>query len=335
MSRPSLLLAGDIGGTKTSLGLFAADAGPRHPMARTRAASREFPGLAEICRPFLAEANVPVRHAVFGVAGPVMRGRATTTHLPWQLDEQQLAADLGLERVELVNDLAALVHAIPGLAANEAQEIAPGTADDAGPIAVIAPGTGLGMAYATRDRVGLMVHASEGGHGAFAPRGELQEGLLAFLRDRRGYVSREMVCSGRGMRNLYAYLRTRGPFEEPAWLAEALARAEDCTPVIAHAAFEADPTVPLATRTFELFVEILGAVAGDLALTVLATGGVYVGGGIVPRMLPLLRDGRFRKAFVGEGPMRRLVEALAVRVITAPDVALQGAAAYGLARLST
>jgi glucokinase len=314
--------------------LFSPDGGARDPVARTRVASREFAGLAEICRGFLAEANAPVRHAVFGVAGPVVRGRAAITNLPWQLDDQALAAELGLDRVVLLNDRAALAYALPALGADEVEPVVPGPADDAGPIALIAPGTGLGMAYATRDGGGLVAHASEGGHGRFAPREEMQEGLLAFLRDRYGHVSREMVCSGRGMRNLYAYLRARGPGEEPEWLGEALAGVEDCTPVIAHAAFDADPTVPLATRTFELFIEILGAVAGDLALTVLASGGVCVGGGIAPRLLPLLRDGRFRKAFVGEGPMRRLLETLPVRVITAPDAALQGAAAYGLARPS-
>jgi glucokinase len=332
MSGVPLLLAGDIGGTKTSLGLFSRDAGPRRPIATTTVASRQHSGLAEICRRFLADARAPVRHAVFGVAGPVLHGRAKITNLPWQLDERELAADLGFERAVLLNDLASLIHAIPRLREDEATEILPGTPDD-GPIAVIAPGTGLGMAYATREGRGLVAHASEGGHGAFAPRGELQEGLLAFLRAQHGHVSRELVCSGRGMPNLYSYLRERGPLDEPTWLAHALAGAEDRTPVIAHAAFGTEPPVPLAVSTLELFAEILGAVAGDLAATVLATGGLYVGGGIAPRMLALLRDGGFREAFVSKGLMRRVVETVPLRVILNSDAALYGAAAYGLARL--
>ncbi len=326
----ALVLAGDLGGTKTTLGVFSPERGPRDPLVSTRLVSEDHAGLAEMCEAFLHDVGLPVCHAVFGVAGPVLGGRARITNLPWDLEETALAERLGLHRVTLLNDLVAMAHGVPELDDAESLPIIPGTADPAGPIGILAPGTGLGMAWGLRDDDGtLRAFPSEGGHTAFAPQGELQEGLLAFLRERYGYVSNERVCSGMGLPNLYAWLRQTDPEAEPEWLATALAQAEDPTPVIAQAAMERN--VALARRTLELFVVILGSLAGDLALTVMSTGGIWIGGGIAPRILPLLTDGAFREAFLTKGRLRRFVETVPVRLIQRADTPLVGAASRALA----
>lgn len=326
----AFVLAGDLGGTKTTLGVFSPERGPRDPVATTRLVSGDHAGLAEMCKVFLRDLGVPVCHAVFGVAGPVIGGRAKITNLPWDLEETTLAEQLGLHRVTLLNDLVAMAHGVAELRESESVSILPGTADPAGPIGIVAPGTGLGMAWGIRGTGGAL-HAfpSEGGHTAFAPQGELQEGLLTFLRERYGYVSNERVCSGMGLPNLYAWLRHTDPEAEPEWLAAALAEAEDPAPVITQAALERD--VALARRTLELFVSILGSLAGDLALMVLATGGIWIGGGIAPRIFPLLTEGAFREAFLTKGRLRRFVETVPVRLIQRADTPLVGAASRALA----
>ncbi len=330
----ALVLAGDLGGTKTTLGVFSAERGPRDPVATTRLVSGDYPGLAEMCVGFLRDVNLPVCHAVFGVAGPVIGGKATITNLSWDLAEPVLAKQLGLHRVTLLNDLVAMAHGVPELTEAESVAVIPGTADPVGPIGILAPGTGLGMAWGIRgDDGALRAFPSEGGHTAFAPQGELQVGLLGFLRERYGYVSNERVCSGMGLPNLYAWLRRNDPEAEPEWLAAALAQAEDPTPVIAQAALERD--VELARRTLELFARILGSVAGDLALTVLATGGIWIGGGIAPRIVPLLTDGAFREAFITKGRLGRFVETVPVRLILRADTPLVGAASRALADAPT
>lgn len=330
----ALVLAGDLGGTKTTLGVFSPERGPRDPVATTRMVSGDHPGLAEMCEAFLRDLGVPVCHAVFGVAGPVIGGRARITNLSWDLEETALAERLGLHRVTLLNDLVAMAHGVPALTEAESVSIIPGAGDPAGPIGILAPGTGLGMAWGIRgDDGALRAFPSEAGHTAFAPQGELQEGLLTFLRKQYGYVSNERVCSGMGLPNLYAWLRHTDPEAEPEWLAAALAQAEDPAPVIAQAALERD--VALARRTLELFVRILGSVAGDLALTVMATGGIWIGGGIAPRIVPLLTDGAFREAFITKGRLGRFVETVPVRLIQRADTPLVGAASRALADAPT
>ena len=329
-----MLLAGDVGGSKTKLGVFSRKSGPRAPITRATLVSAEYASLEALCRSFLARADLAVRHASLGVPGPVVNGRATTTNLPWEIDELRLREGLGFECVTLFNDLVAVAFALPELEPRELHTISAGEADPYGNVAVIAPGTGLGEAFASYESTGCVALASEGGHVDFAPTTALQEGLLSFLKKRYDHVSYERVCSGIGIPNIYDYLKEIEFAEEPAWLANKLAKAKDRTPPILKAALDAERSCELCEKTLELFVTVLGAKAGNLALTTLATGGVYIGGGIPPRILPALTDGTFAAAFKRKGRLRPFLEGIPVHVICNPDAPLLGAAFRGLELLN-
>jgi len=324
------LLAGDIGGTKTTLGVFSSQGGPRKPLAEATFASADYPSLEALAAEFLAQADVAVTRASFGVAGPVVGGRADVTNLPWIVDETALADTLGLRCARLLNDLDAIGHAVPVLDQSDLRTLHQGRPDRRGPIAIVAPGTGLGEAFLTWDGSWYEAHASEGGHADFAPRDELQIGLLRYLLRNLERVSYERVCSGNGLSNIYRYLRDAGYAEEPPWLRQQLSAAEDPAPVIANAALDKKPPCPLCVATLETFVAILGAEAGNLALKVVATGGVYLGGGIPPRILPALEKGLFLEAFRAKGRLSELIAPIPVHVILNPRTALLGAAQHGL-----
>jgi glucokinase len=279
---------------------------------------------------FLDQIDLKPELASFGVAGPVVDGQATITNLPWMMSETQLRAVLPFESVHLLNDLSAIAHAVPWLEAEDLHTLSKGEAVPYGNIAVIAPGTGLGEAFLTWDGTRYRGYASEGGHTDFAPANPLEVGLLRYLQDRFEHVSYERVCSGRGLPNIYAYLKESGHAEEPAWLAAQLAAADDPNPVIVKAALDKERCCELCVATLNTFVSILGTEAGNMALNVLATGGVYLGGGIPPRILPALEDGRFLRAFRRKGRMSDLVTRIPIHVILNPKVALLGAACYGL-----
>ena len=219
--------------------------------------------------------------------------------------------------------------AIPHIADNQLETINEGRPQAAGPIAVIAPGTGLGEAFLIWDGAGYRAFPSEGGHTDFGPNNEVEWGLVRFMREELGYthISYENVCSGIGIPNIYAYLRHTGFAAEPTWLARELAQAEDCTPLIVGAAQDEEQPVPLCVETLRLFIAILGAEAGNLALALLTTGGVYLGGGIPPRILPQLHEGTFMNAFTNKGRFRHLAVDTPVKVILHPEAALLGAAA--------
>lgn len=324
-----MLLAGDIGGTKTNLGIYSTDAGPRVPVARATFPSARFPSLEALVQTFLDGVSLPVERASFGVAGPVVRGAAKITNLPWVMEESHLAETLNLRSVRLLNDLAAIAHGVPHLEKDDVCTLNAGHPDAHGTLAVIAPGTGLGEAFMTWDGDHYRVHNSEGGHSDFAPVGPLQIGLLSYLEERFDHVSFEWVCSGIGIPNIYAYLRDSGFAEEPRWLAERLSAAADPTPVIVTAALDgSDPT--LCATAVETFVSILAAETGNLALKVMATGGVYLGGGIPPRMVSLLQSDLFMRAFRHKGRFAALLQDVPVHVILHPEIALLGAAYHGL-----
>ncbi len=327
------ILAGDIGGTKTTLALFTTDDGPHVPKHEHTFASASFAGLAPIVQEFLAGVNHahPVERACFGVAGPVVGGQAKITNLPWYLEEADLAEALSMRSVSLINDLVAVASAVPILEVEDRLTLSEGAAEPHGPIAVVAPGTGLGEAYLTSDGVRYVAHPSEGGHSDFAPRNALEVELLQFLLGEFERVSYERVCSGRGIGNIYRFLRDAGHAEEPAWLAQMLAEASDIAPVVGTVAFDEERTCDLCQQTMELFVDILGAEAGNLALKVLATGGVYLGGGIPPRVLPLLQTAAFEQAFECKGRMEHLLRDIPLYLITNPKAALYGAARVALA----
>lgn len=326
-------LAGDIGGTKTSLAIFAPEQGPHAPQQEATFPSRNYSSLSAIVQEYLREIGRDVECATFGVSGPVVQGRSQITNLPWVLDETELANDLGLSQVRLLNDLEAIASSVPILESTDLHTLHKGEAAPHGAIAVIAPGTGLGEAYLTWDGRRHRAHPSEGGHTDFAPVKPLEIGLLNHLLQRFGHVSYERVCSGPGIYNIYSYLRDSGYADEPEWLAEELQTAKDPTPVIAKNALEREPPSDLCVAAMDAFVSILGTEASNLALKILATGGVYLGGGIPPRIIPALEKPDFLDAFLDKGRMSSLVELMPVHVIMNHKSALLGAAVHSLSTL--
>jgi glucokinase len=323
-----MLLAGDVGGTKTNLALFTHDGDWREPVHEATFPSGNYPSLEALVQDYLAGQRVTsIDHASFGVAGPVIEGHATVTNLPWMMEEQRLQQQLNIPSVRLLNDLDAIAHAVPFLDERDLATINAGQPAPTGAIAVIAPGTGLGEAYLTWDGSAYQPHTSEGGHADFAPTNTFQLDLLRYLLERFPHVSYERICSGKGFPNIYAFLKDRGLAGEPDWLAQQLAQAQDKTPLIMQAAL--DQSCDIAVQTLNSFVTILGAEAGNMALKVLATGGVYLGGGIPPRILSYLSGERFMQSFTNKGRFGKLLSSVPVHVILNPKVALLGAARHG------
>jgi glucokinase len=324
------ILAGDIGGTKTHLALFEHQEGPRNPVAEATYPSREYGSLDEVVQQFLAETGSDIDRATFGVAGPVVAGRSKITNLPWLMEEQKLAASLSLSSVTLLNDLEAIANGVPALLPQDLHTLHSAEREPQGAIAIIAPGTGLGEAFLTYCGDGYQAHPSEGGHAEFAPVNELEIGLLRYLLERHDHVSYERVCSGSGIPNLYAYLRDTGRYEEPAWLAQRLAASDDPTPVIVNNGLDDLEACPICVATLDMFVAILATEAGNMALKVMATGGVYLAGGIPPRILPALERGSFLAAFRDKGRLADVIGRIPIHVITNRSVALIGSARHCL-----
>jgi len=327
-----MLIAGDIGGTKVLLALYTPERGPRQPLAQAEFRSADYDSLERMVAEFLARNQARADAACFCVAGPVIDGRAQLTNLPWVLQEQALCRALALRSATLLNDLQAIAHAVPHLQGDEVHCIKSGQAQPHGTIAIIAPGTGLGEAFLVWNGNDYLACASEGGHTDFAPTDELQIELLRYLRERRARISYEWVCSGMGLPNIYDFLRDTGRAAERADFAAELAQASDRTPLIVAAALSDPEGTSLCALTLQTFVSILGAEAGNLALKVLATGGVYLGGGIPRRLIGLLAGARFSRAFVNKGRFAPMLEPIPVHVI-ATHAALLGAALVGLQRL--
>ncbi|HKF77139.1 MAG TPA: glucokinase [Candidatus Dormibacteraeota bacterium] len=335
-----LLLAVDVGGTKTDLAVVSAAGGPRETLARRRYASASFPDLAEMARAFLADAGLRVRAMCVGVAGPVIDGRARLTNLDWRLDEGSLAAELGLDRVWLVNDLVATACAMPLLRPAEVRQVKEGQARPGDPIAVLAPGTGLGEAFLTWEgdpggsgSTGYVPHASEGGHAAFAPSSELEAELLRTLWRHFDHVSVERVASGVGIPNIYAFLRDQQGMAESPELAHRLAGTDERARAVIEAAVGGGDPDPLARATVTLFLRILGGEAANLALKVLATGGVYLAGGIAQALRGELGSGPFLDAFVRAGRFSAMLNRVPV-FVAMDEMALLGAAGEGLRLLA-
>jgi len=291
--------------------------------------SAKYPDLESIVREFLAQNRADVRYASFGVAGPVIEGRARITNLPWVIEEKSLAALLHISGAHLMNDLEAIASGVPLLALTDFATLNRGRSEPEGPLAIIAAGTGLGEAFITREGPLRRVHPSEGGHADFAPTDESQVELLKFLLKRSDQVSYEDVCSGMGIRKIHGYLEKTGLPERDASHAREL-EVEDPVPVIAAAAaLSKGRRCETCSRTMDTFASILGAEAGNLALKVLARGGVYVAGGIPRKILPLLKSGSFMESFANKGLMSQLVSAIPVHVVLRPGVGLLGAANSG------
>ncbi len=327
-----MLLAGDIGGTKTVLALFERQAGAalitRHPVLERTFPSQQYASLELIIEEFLRDCPHTVAAASFGVAGPVVDGRAQVTNLPWVIDAAAIGEQFGFG-VHLLNDLEALATAVPYLQGADLITLNEGQAVEHGAIGVIAPGTGLGEGFLVWHATRYEAFPSEGGHCAFGPTTPLQLEMLNYWLPRMGHVSYERVCSGIGIPNIYTFLRDSGRYPEPEWLREALDDATDLTPVIVRAAVASEADICVAT--LELFMEILGDQAGNLALTVLATGGIFLGGGIPGRILPQLQKGPFMRFFKDKGRFSEMMSRIPVHVIFNPKAALYGTAYDALA----
>ncbi|MDD5711915.1 MAG: glucokinase [Smithellaceae bacterium] len=324
-----MLLAGDVGGTKTRLGIFSPEKGPLAPLAETVFPSQNYPDLETIVEEFLYASGCPVDTTSLGVAGPVRKGTVKVTNLPWKFSAVGLRRRFDLKKVILLNDLQALGHALPLLDESHLHTVNRGRPDPTGSRAFIAPGTGLGMAYAVSANEGYLPLASEGGHTGFAPATERQQRLLSFLQMKMEIVSIEEVCSGRGISNIYRFLKEAEKITEPAWLARKLLETKDPTPVIVQAAL-GKRSCPLCRETVNIFLEILAQAAGDLALTLLATGGVYVGGGIVPRLRKYIDASSFMNVLSRKESMSGLLRTIPVKLILNERATLIGAARYGL-----
>jgi len=319
-----VILAGDIGGTKTIVALFEDAGGGLRVLREETFPSRSHEGLAEILEAFRArEPLPPLRGACFGVAGPVFDGRCEATNLPWVIDAKALRGTLGLERVAVINDLVATAYGILDLKPDEVVVLNEGRPHPEGNKALIAAGTGLGEAILFWDGTRYRPVASEGGHADFAPRNVLEIELLRYLLKKHHRVSYERVLSGPGILNIYSFLKEAGHGEEAVWLRERF-HGQDPSVVITDAAMRGESD--LCVKTLGLFVSLYGAEAGNLALKALATGGVYVGGGIAPKILDRLMDGTFMTAFTDKGRLSPLVTDMTVRVVLNPQTALRGAA---------
>jgi glucokinase len=325
----AVILAGDIGATTTELALFSPEAGPRAPLWRTEYASRDYASLGAIIGECLEETQARVEHACFGVAGPVVSGVAKTTNLPWLIEEANLRNQFAIASVILLNDLEATASAVPHLTSADLRTLNPGEAVEGGAIAVLAPGTGLGEAFLVWDGSGYKASPSEGGHAGFAPTNAAQIELLEYMMAQFDHVSVERVCSANGMPHIYEFLKERAVASESEDTAAEIARASDKTRIIIDSALDPEHPSPLCEMTLDMFVSILAAEAGNLALKVLATGGVYLGGGIPINILPALEHGRFLQPFQQKGRFRDLLSLIPVYVMRS-DAALLGAAVRGL-----
>jgi glucokinase len=324
-----MILAGDVGGTKVHLALYDFIGGKLKHTQDKQYPAKEYSGLEEIVKEFLGQDKVTA--ACFGVPGPVRDGRLRLTNLPWTLDSRELSAGLGIEHVFLINDLEANGYGIAELSAEQIYTLSEGDASQIGNRALIAAGTGLGEGLLAWNGRIHIPYPSEGGHTDFGPRNEAEVELLRFLQHKyNGRISYERVVSGMGLTNIYEFLREIRGMDEPKWLAEQIAAAADPNSVITEMALSAKSEI--CEKALDMFVSVYGAEAGNLALKVLSVGGLYVGGGIAPRILEKLKDGTFMKAFVDKGRLSQLLINMPVRIILDSRAALMGAAAYAEAR---
>lgn len=319
-----MILAGDIGGTKTNLALYEeGEIRPGKLVATESYPSRKQESFGEVVQKFRESHRQSVTKAGFGVAGPVVNGRCTATNLPWVVDAAELAQQLKLQHVTLINDLVANAYGTDALPPGDLVVLNAGARGASGTHAIIAAGTGLGEAGMYWDGARHHPFATEGGHADYAARNEAEIALLEYLRKKFGRVSVERVVSGPGLVNVYEFLRDTGRGEEPEWLREEMKQGDPAA-VISHAAME--KRAAICEQALEIFVAAYGAEAGNLGLRMLATGGIYVGGGIAPKIVQAMKEGTFMQAFGEKGRLSDVVRAMPVRVILNDKAALLGAA---------
>ncbi|HSC42404.1 MAG TPA: glucokinase [Candidatus Binatia bacterium] len=322
----NLVLAGDIGGTKTSLALFSINDDKLRMETEHNFPSKKYSGLVPILDEFSVRNHKSIDAACFGVAGPVVDGHVKTTNLPWVIDSQVLRQALRVDTVYLLNDLEAAAYGVFTLDNEEFYTLNEGNMHSTGNKALIAAGTGLGQAILYDD--GRHFHAlpSEGGHADFAPRTELEIDLLRYLLARFGHVSYERVLSGPGLFNIYRFLKESRGMAEPPLLAERFAAGDDPAAVISTAALAKEAEI--CCTALDLFVSIYGAEAGNMALRFKSVRGLYVGGGIAPKILDKLKDGTFMRSFIDKGRYTELLAAMPVQVVLNPQAGLRGAGYY-------
>ena len=324
-----MILVGDIGGAKVSLALFVHQNGRLSLERQRKYASQDYPGLEAVLRDFFSGGLPALDSACFGVAGPVENGYCQATNLEWTVAADELKKFLGIDAVWLINDLAAMACATPFLRTSEVEVIQAGTATGVtGRVAVIAAGTGLGQALLIPENAGrYRVLDSEGGHCDFPFLGEREAGLYQFLRRLYGRVSIERVLSGKGLAQIYLFLKEYYSLDEPGWLTDEF-RENDAAAVVARNGMEEKSE--LCQKALTMFVSFYGRVAGDLALQYMAKGGVYIGGGIAPKIISMIKSGPFMEAFLAKGRWQKFMATIPVKVIMDERASLIGAAQFAL-----
>lgn len=323
-----MILAGDIGGTSTRLALCELNGKNFGAVAEEKFSSAEFSSLNQIIERFLNGKSPRIERACFGVPGPVAGETVKLANLPWIIDARTIKKSFEIERIGLINDLEANAYGLSELGTDDFAVLSAGEKNRTGNAAIISAGTGLGEAglHFEEEMRTLRPFASEGGHADFAPRSDLEIELLKFLREKFGRVSVERVVSGQGLKNIYEFLRDAQKMEEPAWLKDEILENGDTAAIISKNGI--DGKSEICALALEIFASAYGAAAGNLALKMLATGGVFLGGGIAPKILPKLQGENFIESFRAKGRMRELLEKIPVRVVLNDKAALLGAAHF-------
>ncbi|HEY9682245.1 MAG TPA: glucokinase [Drouetiella sp.] len=322
-----IILAGDVGGTKANLAFYELKSARLNLLVQKQFPSNEYADLHELIAEFIEETNRRADHVCIAVAGPVVNGTCHATNLPWVIDAAVLAQRLKLNKVELMNDLEANAHGIYELSDEDFVTINQGDKKKHGNVGVISAGTGLGEAGIIWEDRKMRPFASEGGHCDFAPNGQIQFELLQYLHKKFNHVSCERVLSGQGLKNIYDFLRDENKFEEPSWLRESL-KTGDAPAIISEHGLKGE--TPICVEALNIFTDIYGAEAGNLALKLMATGGIFIGGGIAPKMIKKLEEPRFLEAFLEKGRLRSVLETVQIKVIMNDKTALLGAARCAL-----
>jgi glucokinase len=324
-----MILAGDIGATRTRMAAFQAEANKLAMVVEKTFKSQEHSGIAEIISAFVQTEGIPVHTACFGVAGPVRSGRSKISNLPWTIDSRELAVQLRLNSVGLINDLEAYAYGIDALESKDFVTLSEGTGDDAeGNRVVIAARTGLGVAGLYWDGFRHHPFPCEGGHSDFAPKSDLEAELAHYLRERHEHVSCERILSGPGLKNIYEFLRDTQKADEPDWLKRQISQAPHQPALISQLALE--KKVAICDQALDIFVGVYGSETGNCALNFLATGGVFVGGNIAAKIAPRMREPIFMNSFLNKGRMRSVLADIPVKIVLNDNCGIIGAARYTL-----
>ncbi len=322
-----IVLAGDVGGTKANMAFYALRDTKLNLIVQKQYASNEYADLYELIAEFIKESGKQADHVCIAVAGPVVNGTCHATNLPWVIDSKVLAKRLEFSNIELMNDLEANAHGIYELSDEDFVTINQGDKKVHGNVGVISAGTGLGEAGIIWEDRKMRPFASEGGHCDFAPNTPIQFELLQYLYNKFSHVSCERVLSGQGLQNIYEFLRDQNKYPEPAWLADAL-KTGDVPAIVSEHGLKGETEI--CVEALNIFTDIYGAEAGNLALKLMATGGIYIGGGIAPKMIEKLSEPRFLQAFLDKGRLRSVLETVQIKVIMNDKTALLGAARCAL-----